>query len=116
MSEIEELKAFIETQNLQLKKYLDSKMEEVAESIKNPHFEERYINCTEVQRILNVSAPVVTHWVRDGLLTTRNAKGVINNRFLLSEIEWLKNQPYRKASAEMIRELIRKNDREYYRV
>lgn len=79
----------------------------------NEPIPEVYINATEVQRLLSVSAPVVTHWVRDGLLITRNAKSVVNNRFLLSEILWLKKQSYRKANAEDIRALIRKKELEY---
>jgi len=111
MSEIEELKTFITKQNDLLKQHLENRIQEAEESIKKPKCtDERYINSTEVQRILNVTAPVIYDWIRDGLLSTRDSDTKITNRFLLSEIEWLKNQPYRRASTEMIKDLIKKKN------
>lgn len=70
--------------------------------------EEVYINSTEVQRLLRVSAPVVSHWVRDGLLSIKASKVDVSNRYLLSEVFWLKRQNYRKASSSDVRELLKK--------
>ena len=77
---------------------------------------EVYINSTEVQRILNVTAPVIYDWIRDGLLSTRDSDTKITNRFLLSEIEWLKNQNYRRLNTNGIRALIKKKSLEYRRI
>ncbi|MCF2443626.1 hypothetical protein L0657_06635 [Dyadobacter sp. CY345] len=77
---------------------------------------EVYINSTEVQRILNVSEPVVRRWVTDGLLTIRNARSALNNKYFLSEIEWLKKQHYRKLNAEEMRALVKRKNFEYKRI
>ncbi|MCF2443627.1 helix-turn-helix domain-containing protein [Dyadobacter sp. CY345] len=77
---------------------------------------EVYLNSTEVQRILNVTAPVIYDWIRDGLLSTRDSDTKITNRFLLSEIEWLKKQNFRRLNTNDIRALIKKKSLEYRRI
>lgn len=74
---------------------------------------EVYINSTEVQRILNVSEPVVRRWVSDGLLSIRHARSALNNKYFLSEIEWLKKQHYRKINAEEMRALVKRKKLEF---
>ena len=71
---------------------------------------EVYINSTEVQRILNVSEPVVRKMAACGLLSIRTTKSAANNRYSLSEIEWLKKQHYRHLNAEEMRALVKERN------
>jgi hypothetical protein len=100
--------------NMELSTELIQKLEELRNKDSNPVERiEVYINSTEVQRILNVSEPVVRRWVADGLLSVRSARSALNNKYYLSEVEWLKKQHYRKINAEEMRALVKRKSLEY---
>ncbi len=69
-------------------------------------FENVYLNCTEVQRLLGVSAPVIASWVKCGLLPERKLNKKTTNRYLLSDIEWINRRQYKRLSMQNIRDLI----------
>lgn len=102
------------SRNIELSETLIKKIEDITGKNSSPVERiEVYINSTEVQRILNVSEPVVRRWVSDGLLSIRHARSALNNKYFLSEIEWLKKQHYRKINAEEMRALVKRKKLEY---
>ncbi len=73
---------------------------------------EIYINSSEVQRILKVSANSITAWAKEGLLTKKKNLKCPTNCFLVSEIFWLEKQRYTFLTVHQAKELIKKRKKE----
>ncbi|MCF0070247.1 hypothetical protein LZD49_07175 [Dyadobacter sp. CY261] len=69
---------------------------------------EVYINSSEAQRILNVSANLIIFWRKEGLLTHHKNQKCQINRYLLSEVWWLKKQKYMFMTPIELTNLIKK--------
>lgn len=73
---------------------------------------EVYINRGEVERIIGASGPTVGRLVKDGLLSTIENRYFSNNKFLLSEVEWLKDQKYKDLNPYDLKKLLDKKERD----
>ncbi|MCF0074007.1 hypothetical protein LZD49_26230 [Dyadobacter sp. CY261] len=71
-----------------------------------------FINASEVQRILSVSAPTVIMWTRYGIIRHHDNPQCRANKFLLREILWLKKQKYTFLTPAEIKSLISRRSSE----
>jgi hypothetical protein len=81
----------------------------------NQHLElpEVYINTSEIQRFLGVSAPIINGLRKEGLITSHKNPKCPSNKFLLSEMYWLRDQTkLTYLSILEIRALIKKRKQE----
>lgn len=69
-----------------------------------PSTERVYINSSEVQRLLDITFPTLQSFTENGLLKIQNTK--TSNKYLLSEVLWVKEQKYKNLSITAFERLI----------
>lgn len=91
---------------------VQKRLSELMATVKPPTRIEVYINRGEVERIIGASGPTVGRLVKDGLLSTIENRYFSNNKFLLSEVEWLKDQKYKDLNPYDLKKLLNKKTKE----
>ena len=76
----------------------------------NAHIPTAYLNGLEVMRQLNITRPTLIQLVKDGIITAHNED---INRYLLSEIIWLKGEKYKNLSIEEVEKLKQRKEKEF---
>jgi len=74
--------------------------------------QEIFINTSEVERLLNITRPIILKLTKDGLINTYENPAAENNKFILSEILWLQNQRYTFLTPIAVKMLLEKKRRE----
>jgi len=74
--------------------------------------QEIFINTSEVERLLNITRPIILKLTKDGLINTYDNPAAENNKFILSEILWLQNQRYTFLTPIAVKMLLEKKRRE----
>ncbi len=91
----------MELENL-LKQSLSKKVEKV------------YVNAAECERLLCITRPTLLQLLKDDVIEDRSKdSGSIHNKYLLSEILWLKTKKYKGLSSRDIIKLKEQKKTEY---
>jgi len=94
--------------NMEMSRTLLEKLESMESKEVAPSRPEVFINTGEVQRIINASAPTVLSLISSGLLVPIKNPRAKNNKFRLSEVEWIKMQKFKDLNPYDLRRLLDK--------